>query len=188
MGLSPGERRAVLLAPLPLRALLGVTFLWAGLGKVLSQQSVVGQDAAVLANMGVVAPPPQPTPQPDAPSQPLPEPRADAQPRNAGQAAAPLVLAVLSASPSSYQATDFPQPVQVRRLWGIALTAYHAAHPAPASTGAAGARPPFAIWPVLLSEGLFPKVQALGVTGLEIAGGSFLLIGFFTRLLSLGFA
>jgi uncharacterized membrane protein YphA (DoxX/SURF4 family) len=40
-------------APLPLRLVLGVTFLWAGLGKIEGEFSVQGDTAATLASMGV---------------------------------------------------------------------------------------------------------------------------------------
>jgi len=46
------DRMAISAAPLFLRVGLGVTFLWAGLGKLLSDIPVQGQDAAILANMG----------------------------------------------------------------------------------------------------------------------------------------
>jgi uncharacterized membrane protein YphA (DoxX/SURF4 family) len=41
------------IAPLFLRLVLAVTFLWAGFGKVLEKMPVSGQRAATLANMGV---------------------------------------------------------------------------------------------------------------------------------------
>jgi len=47
------DRMAVSAAPIFLRIGLGVTFLWAGLGKILSDVAVQGQNAAILANMGV---------------------------------------------------------------------------------------------------------------------------------------
>jgi len=57
------DRMALSAAPLFLRIGLGVTFLWAGLGKLLSDMPVQGQDAAILANLGVnigAGTPPQP--------------------------------------------------------------------------------------------------------------------------------
>ncbi len=44
-------------APMFLRIALGVVFVWAGLGKVCNDVSVKGDDAAALANMGVITPP-----------------------------------------------------------------------------------------------------------------------------------
>lgn len=42
-----------LAAPLPLRLVLGITFLWAGLGKIEGEFAVQGDTAATLASMGV---------------------------------------------------------------------------------------------------------------------------------------
>ncbi|MBX3409430.1 MAG: DoxX family protein [Phycisphaeraceae bacterium] len=47
------------MAPLFLRLALGVTFLWAGFGKVLETMPVQGERAAALANMGVSLSPPK---------------------------------------------------------------------------------------------------------------------------------
>lgn len=86
------DRVALALSPVFLRVLLAVTFVWAGLGKLLVEGPVEGRDAAILANMGVISgatapgvpgdgslPPPVETP-PQAPTEPLPptsEPETD---------------------------------------------------------------------------------------------------------------
>lgn len=44
------------IAPFFLRIALGMTFVWAGLGKLLDYGSVQGADAALLANMGALTP------------------------------------------------------------------------------------------------------------------------------------
>lgn len=46
------DRMAFSAAPIFLRIGIGVTFVWAGLGKFLSNTDVQGQDAAILANLG----------------------------------------------------------------------------------------------------------------------------------------
>lgn len=51
-------------SPLCLRLVLGITFLWAGSGKVFTKIDVQGEQAATLANAGVTLPQPAPTPQP----------------------------------------------------------------------------------------------------------------------------
>lgn len=58
------ESLAVGWAPIFLRLALGVTFLWAGLAKVVYRADFVGADAATLANYGVIAPPSATTPLP----------------------------------------------------------------------------------------------------------------------------
>ncbi|MFT5423479.1 MAG: putative membrane protein YphA (DoxX/SURF4 family) [Phycisphaerales bacterium] len=79
------DRFGLSMGPLVLRVLLAVTFIWAGLGKVLTTIDVGPEDAARLAQMKVaVAPPPPPpspstspaTPEDAAPSLQLPEPDA----------------------------------------------------------------------------------------------------------------
>ncbi|HZW06141.1 MAG TPA: DoxX family protein [Phycisphaerales bacterium] len=56
MGAS-GSKPGPLIAPLLLRLAIGVTFVWAGLGKLVPIIEFKGQDAAILANLGTgVAP------------------------------------------------------------------------------------------------------------------------------------
>ena len=81
------DRMAISAAPIFLRIGIGATFLWAGLGKLLSDMPVQGQDAAILANMGVnIGPgtPPQPrlieAPEPAKSPAPAPEAKPDAKP------------------------------------------------------------------------------------------------------------
>lgn len=58
-------------APIFLRAALGLTFVWAGLGKLMAVSHVGPADAAILANLGVVG---APAPQPAAETKPDPKP------------------------------------------------------------------------------------------------------------------
>ena len=44
-----------LLAPIMLRVVIGLIFIWAGLGKLSTEMPVSGQAAATLANMGVIS-------------------------------------------------------------------------------------------------------------------------------------
>ncbi len=78
------DRMAISAAPIFLRIGLGVTFLWAGLGKLLSDMPVQGQDAAILANMGAnIGPGTPPAPirvepiEPTTPPPPAPEPESE---------------------------------------------------------------------------------------------------------------
>ena len=69
------DRLGMTIAPLMLRVVLGVTFLWAGAGKLVDKMPVEGERAARLANLGVnlrVAGSPPPT-EPEAVPEPLPD-------------------------------------------------------------------------------------------------------------------
>jgi uncharacterized membrane protein YphA (DoxX/SURF4 family) len=88
-----------MLAPLVLRLVLGTTFLWAGLSKLEATMPVKGEQAALLANLGVdrvrAKAPPGPT-TPPAPPAPESKPEAGSEPK---------------ADPTSVPATQpIPQP------------------------------------------------------------------------------
>ncbi len=93
------DRMAISAAPIFLRIGIGATFLWAGLGKLLSDMPVQGQDAAILANMGVNIGPgtppqpklieaPEPTKSPAPASESKPEAKPDAKPADPAPAPA----------------------------------------------------------------------------------------------------
>jgi uncharacterized membrane protein YphA (DoxX/SURF4 family) len=104
------QRIALNFPPVLLRLLLATAFIWAGLGKIMSHTEVQGERAAILANMGVIAPAP------------------------AATAASPTEPARL------WSAADFAEPIRVLRVNGLALTIYSAANPAPAAGGEAPMR------------------------------------------------
>jgi len=67
------DKLGLALPPVLLRLLLAGTFLWAGLGKIRSEEPVSAEQAAILANMGVIKPPEAAaTPDPGTPTAPLP--------------------------------------------------------------------------------------------------------------------
>ena len=144
-------------APILLRLALGLTFLWAGLGKFAALEPVSGENAAILANMGVtLAPAPATTPASFAPP-----------------AAKPL------------SASDFPTPINTMRVNMIALMIHKAAHPAPKADGsepmllwppkaAEGRLPVYFAWGASLAElvggaflllGFLARLSALFVSG-----------------------
>ena len=184
------------LAPLILRLVLGATFLWAGLGKWMGTNEVSGNDAAILANLDII-PRPAPAAPPSAtpPAAPLPTSGgAGSTPKPApgtlfllaqsstGSPAAPTKSVPVTSGPSLATAADFPDPVKVRAMWGIALSIHRAAHPlADPTTGTT----PRSLWPTLLASGLWPKVFAFAVLLAELGGGALMLVGFFTRLAAL---
>lgn len=89
------DRTALALAPLFLRFVLALTFIWAGLGKFMAEIEVQGEQAAILANYGVIPHPNdrRPAPRDDVPDAPPP-----------GEASAPAHATHLAA----WQPEDFP--------------------------------------------------------------------------------
>lgn len=176
---------AVSYAPVFLRAVLAITFLWAGLGKVFATFPVKGEPAAVLANLGVItpniAPPPAP---PSDPGQPIPTPGA-AIPSSHSRGLFTLAqTAPVTSGPAQFTADDFAEPVKVRRVWGIALRIHTAANPPTKADGTPGS----STWPKALASGLWPKYLALAVVFAELAAGLAVALGLFTRLSGLSLA
>jgi uncharacterized membrane protein YphA (DoxX/SURF4 family) len=198
-------------APMFLRIALGIVFVWAGLGKVCGTMPVKGDDAAALANMGVITPPAKvvtpttPPPKvvpPDAakpdsskPDATTPDP---AKPDSGKHGAIPssnstlanlntdpVILLTLAPRPAPkvYTAEDFPDEVQVKPLYGIALAVKKAA----SSTDAEGkaVKP---IWPAMLGRDRWPVYQGWSCALAELVGGLFLLVGFLTRISALTIA
>jgi len=207
MPLRLRDRVGLNVPPLLLRFMLGTVFVWAGLGKVSEMIEVSGEPAAILANMGVIAPAaapgagPAPKVEPPAPAKPPeskppeskqpetkpPEPKAPAT-KPGGTAGRPgpsgsagIALVRRQSAPRQYTAADFPSPVHVRRLYGLALLLHSAAAP----DGGAGTMP---LWPPSLAAGSAPVYLAWSVASTELAGGVFLLLGLLTRLAALGVA
>ncbi|MFN7316163.1 MAG: DoxX family membrane protein [Phycisphaerae bacterium] len=240
-----------ILAPLLLRLALGLTFIWAGLGKIEATFAVKGEQAALLANLGVekvraaassgktVVPPtpdaakqgvkdaaplpigpnapqltpaPQPTtpkPAPTAPEPvltptepmgpPWPLPQEKAAPDAAPTESAPRAslagtwtLAQVTAPPSNpgasqlservYSASEFPDELQVARVYSLAMLIHRAGHP-PMDTNAPADAPKQlqALWPTRLSEGAWPVSLAWTVALCELIAGLFVVIGLLTR-------
>jgi len=175
------------LAPLMLRLVIGITFTWSGLAKWFGEATVQGEDAALLANMGIVEMPHGAAPAPAAsPSKPLPAPAPGgatapggtllilAQASAGGGTPAPVTAASVPAT-----AADFPEPVSIRPMWRLAVMLHHAAHPGmDEKTG----QQKMALWPRAIGEGLWPKYLAIAVFVAELGGGALVLLGLFTRL------
>ncbi|MDX2114982.1 MAG: DoxX family membrane protein [Planctomycetota bacterium] len=71
---------AVNLAPLMLRLALGVVFVWAGFSKLAYRDPYVGERAAILAHLGVIAPPAGPGAVPIIPGEPAGPPQPEDAP------------------------------------------------------------------------------------------------------------
>jgi uncharacterized membrane protein YphA (DoxX/SURF4 family) len=186
------------IAPLFLRLALGITFLMAGLGKVATKMHVEPEQAAVLANMGLIqAPPAAPLPAdtppadtppaenpaesapPVAPNRPVPaEPL---PPSEEGPGSSAMVPVGLQVTVRTYSADDFPAGADVQPLNLLALSLKEYSEGVKAD-GTKGTR----LWFPWAGGGKWPLYQAWAVTLTEIIGGVCVLLGLFTRLAGFG--
>jgi uncharacterized membrane protein YphA (DoxX/SURF4 family) len=189
---------AIYAAPVPLRLILAVTFIWAGLGKVVHTVPVQGEQAALLANMGYrfdAAPPPaDPADANPADTAPANADQTDAGPDATTDAQTPPLLALAQdadaaaeaapPTPPAFTAADFPEPRQVRSLHMIAVLTYTAAHPSPAEDGST----PSPIWPEWAARDHWPITMAWVAAITELAAGILVGVGLLTRLAALSLA
>lgn len=183
------EHMAVSFAPLFLRLALGVTFIWAGLGKLMVDMPVSGERAAVLANMGVgglqrAAQPPAPAATPTPAKEPKKEP---AKTPASGPPGLVSVIA-LQASPAptaaTFTAADFPNETRVAQLYGIALLLHEAVQ----TTDTEGKPVRFPLAPAFIATGSWPWWLAWAAALTELLGGFLLLFGLFTRFAAFAIA
>lgn len=192
-------------APIFLRVALGVTFIWAGAGKVFKEGPVSGEDAAILANLGVVAAAPKTAPTPATPAPVIdPAPASTpttppAAPADAGKTSGgpPALMRLVQTTPDgstptaggnqlgpaaatgSYTAEDFPSTVNVRMVHFLTLSLVRSAHPADNK---------MPLWPPPLAQGRWPVYLAWAVALTELVGGCWLVLGLFTRFAAFGIA
>lgn len=200
--MSTRHSRSRSFAPVWLRLALGITFIWAGMAKIRATMEVDGEQAAILANMGVLKPAGGPSASPGTPTTPLPPPAetvspeedAPAKPQGSldpvegharivrvamqdAQGTAPSAAAPAQSAPPQYTAADFPDKVRVKTVYLLAASLYSAAHPT-----ATPERPsPMPLWPPALASGRMPVVLAWLVAIAELGGGILVLIGLCTR-------
>ncbi len=74
--------------------------------------------------------------------------------------------------------SDYPDPVKIKRVYGIALLVDHAANPALTEDS----QPVSPLLPKWMGKGKMPVISAWATAITELAAGVFLLIGFLTRL------
>lgn len=189
--MSTRDSFAVSVAPIFLRLVLGTTFIWAGLGKFMADMPVKGEQAAALANMGVTsvqtkansaAPEPakpakDPAAPKDAPKDGPKKTKAEGPTESTVRLASFAVIPVQN-SARTFTAADFPNEIQVARMYGIAL-AVQGAGKVPADSKAA-----FPLFPPQVTEGQWPLYQAWAVALTELIGGFLVLTGLLTRFAS----
>lgn len=187
------DKLALNVAPVCIRLALALVFVWAGASKLFFTDSVTGDSAAALANLGVIAPPasaPAATPQPAAPTTPVsePTPGAPATPATTDSPDAnggvtftlPNAPAPGSSALRLYTAAEFPNSVSVsRRHTSITLTLFNAAQP-----DAQGRQ----LWPGALASPGVLRAMAWMAPLAEFAGGFLVLLGFLARLSALSLA
>ena len=165
--MSTRDSFAVSVAPIFLRLVLGGTFIWAGLGKFMADMPVKGEQAAALANMGVSSVQAKANSAAPEPAKPVKDPAAPKDAPKKTKAEGPAAdgtvqlasFAVLPAQNSArtFTAADFPNEIQVARMYGIAL-AVQGAGKVPADSKAA-----FPLFPPQVTEGQWPLYQAWAV-------------------------
>lgn len=148
------------LTPLLLRIAIGLTFLWAGWGKVWVKTDFGPDALASLANMGVDRARDAANP----PGASLPDP-SSALPH------AGVVTLAQGATPGRvYTAADFAGPAKLPGLYGLALFL---------QSSAGGDKP---ILPASVGRDAWPVRLAHAAAWTELLGGAFLLVGLFTPL------
>lgn len=185
MNMRQREKTALAFPPLVLRLLLAATFIWSGVGKILGEFEVSGQQAALLANMGIATsradrrtPSPPNQLVPTEPLRPTTGQDARANPANTST----IILAGFTTQNQSrvYSAADFSRPVSVQAVHKITLLVHAAASPGWASNGQRQMR----LLPEEIGQGQWPVRLAWAAALTEFFGGLFLFFGFLTRLSS----
>lgn len=195
---------ALNIAPLCLRLVLAITFIWAGFAKVAHRMTVTDPaEIAKLVEWGQANPqsaavpaPPLVNPESEAaPEEPsledviedlLPE---GTQPEEAPAPTEPTPETPVEdgaqgdATPVSFRAQN-PDSVEVKRVMGLALLIDQRANPGVDDQGQS-LRP---LWPPALAKGTIPVVVAWVAAIVELVCGAAMLIGFFTRLAALPLA
>jgi len=193
------DRTALALAPLFLRLALALTFVWAGLGKFVHRFEVQGEQAAILANYGVLpnphapvrAAPPAETPPADA--EPTPEDTAPPGASDQPQSLAPpghhsSLVSWQAESPTLATAADFPEPVSVRGWAGLVLLLHSAIHPGLNAEDSSPLRPLWIDFDPKTDYDPWPRYAALAAAVTELVGGVLIGIGLLTRLSALSVA
>ncbi|MEM0984002.1 MAG: DoxX family membrane protein [Planctomycetota bacterium] len=203
-----GEKLAVHINPLILRLALGSIFLFAGLEKLTQTMTVQGEDAAILANMGVDLSKPateDPGPADTQPPQQTAEQTAlgpaaafaflptsyqddeqDGEEAQPNPAESEQELAPTPTTPApQFSAAEFTEPREVKKLYGIALTLHAGANPQGTRPDGSPQPPMVPAW---TAKGSTAKILAWVAALTEAIFGGFLIIGLFSRIGGLAIA
>jgi uncharacterized membrane protein YphA (DoxX/SURF4 family) len=207
--MSLRESLAVGAAPLFLRLALGITFLWAGMSKVFYETGFEGQDAATLANYGVIQPGAVAPLEPiafrsaelasafDAPvaqegQEGVPDQDELERRNRQPDGSPPPPLDDEPASPvfagPGYSASDFPVPVMTRSLHNITLMLHKSMRP---GVHPETSQPTIPLWfdaDPTREYDQWPVYAAWAVALTELIGGGLVLLGLLTRLSALSLA
>jgi uncharacterized membrane protein YphA (DoxX/SURF4 family) len=180
-------------APIFLRLVLGVTFVWAGAGKIWNEREFTGEAAGQIAAWSkgtstttqtvpkvdvpnVEKPSEKPADGPSGSSAEPEKPEAQIPPVNPPSIGAPdAVVPVVI--------TDAP-PVRARSLMGIALMIKKASVPNTRADGSTG----IALVPAKAADGEMPVYLAWAAAVTELVAGVLVLVGLMTRLWALSLA
>lgn len=167
------DKAGLSMAPLLLRVALGVTFLWAGLGKVMVKEDFSSEQAAVLANAGVISV------DSPAPIEQESEPAPTEETGDGLSLGEPAQIRTVSFQQDRYTAADFPDGRVGTRVLGLVIAMHSAANPGyDSDTG----EPLNAYWPSALGSGQTALMLAWLVAIGEIVCGLGVLVGLLTRL------
>lgn len=195
------DQVALTLPALLLRLALCLIFLWAGLGKILGETTVTGEDAARLHAMGLrLTPHTPPAETPAAPPRALPDPNEDLphldppteliipdngdaddpqadENRTAAQGAHAVHWRLAQTVVTPPTAADFPDEHRVQRVYGIALLLSYAGNPG--LTNNSEPVPP--TMPAWVSADRWPVYFAWTAAGAELLAAAMLFFGVLTR-------
>jgi uncharacterized membrane protein YphA (DoxX/SURF4 family) len=161
--MSARDTLALSIAPIFLRIAVGLTFLWAGLGKVFDTVVIPPAGAAYLETLGV------------KPETPAPMPTDELKP-------AETIPTLKPAPPAAKRVEE--GAVTLPRMYSLSILLNNASGPVKRSDGTE-ATP---IWPQWAASGKWPVYLARAVAVTEIIAGLFVLAGLLTRLSALSLA
>ncbi len=196
-----GQKLAYHIAPIFVRLVLGVTFLWVGLGKLIPEDyEITPENAQALVDMGAVeqpkvqgfldaAPPddatsdesapdddgatdpPDDQPPDDQPAEGDPGEGGGDDPGGGGSALAPSHAIMLAQNADD----DLPK---LKPLFGVAVLVSQASKTTTTEDG----KTHKALLPAFMGDGATPKYLGWAVAIAEVFAGGFLLIGFLARV------
>ncbi|MBX3385333.1 MAG: DoxX family protein [Phycisphaeraceae bacterium] len=183
MSAGKGMQGCAAWAPLLLRLAVGVTFVWAGLGKFLASAELPSSTRPVLREMGAIrtsagkAEQPRTTEGDHAKTG-----QKDDGPKEDEDEAKTIAGAVGSGEDAE------SGPVRVRRVWALGLRVYTSANPQAVGKVEGAQGSPMALWPRFIGSARWSAFWGWSVGFAEVAFGGMVLVGLLTRLGGVGLA